>query len=344
MNIFNENGYLDIKQILTVNVPFIFVIGARGVGKTYGALKYVKDEGLRFIYMRRTQSQLDLVNKPEFCPFKSINENDGCSIGSKPLSKYNAGFYHMDKDENGIEHAVGLPLGYSMALSTVSNLRGFDASDVKVLIWDEFIPERHERPIKEEADAFLNAYETMNRNRELKGEKPLQALFLANSNTADNPMFIKLKLVRKVEQMKKTGQMFSILKDRGIALFLISNSPISKAKSETALYKLAGESSFSRMALENEFADLGNSAIKPQPLGEYRAVVNVGELTVYKHKSKACYYVTPTASGCNLKYGTSDLELSRFCKTCYYLIEAYFRDKILFEDSESMFLFEAYIR
>ena len=46
-----------------------------------------------------------------------------------------------------------------MALSTVSNLRGFDMSDCTLLIYDEFIPEPHERPLKNEAAALFNAYE-----------------------------------------------------------------------------------------------------------------------------------------------------------------------------------------
>ena len=56
-----KNGYLNVPYILHYNVPFIFVVGGRGTGKTYGALKYVLESGTPFIYMRRTQSQADIM-------------------------------------------------------------------------------------------------------------------------------------------------------------------------------------------------------------------------------------------------------------------------------------------
>ena len=91
--------------------------------------------------------------------------------------------------------------GYTSALSTFSNLRGFDGSNIKILLYDEFIPERHERLIKNEADAFFNVYETINRNRELQGGPPLIALCLSNSNSLASPIFTALNLVKTLERM-----------------------------------------------------------------------------------------------------------------------------------------------
>jgi hypothetical protein len=51
-------------------------------------------------------------------------------------------FYEPDAEE--MPH----PIGYTCALSTLSNMRGFDASDIQLLICDEFIPEKHERLLK----------------------------------------------------------------------------------------------------------------------------------------------------------------------------------------------------
>ena len=62
MKRFLESGYADIESILSVGVPFIFLIGGRGTGKTYGALKYAVTHKRKIMLMRRTQSQADLIN------------------------------------------------------------------------------------------------------------------------------------------------------------------------------------------------------------------------------------------------------------------------------------------
>ena len=263
MKLYNEDGYLNIETILNTKLNFIFVTGGRGIGKTFGALEYMLTHDKKFVFLRRTQSQVDLINKQEFSPLKPVADYLGMNIVSKPLSKYNVGFYKAVENDNGDIEPVGRCLGYSMALSTISNLRGFDASDVDVLIFDEFQPEKHERPIKNEAQAFFNAYETINRNRELQGRPPLQALCLSNSNDAGNSLYMELKLISKVETMKSKHQIYSLDYNRGIGIFLLDDSPISEKKSETALYKATKGSEFEEMALENEFAEFKSNSIKP---------------------------------------------------------------------------------
>ena len=83
MRLFDENGYLDMGEIIGTGYPFIFIVGGRGIGKTYGALKYVYENDIFFMYMRRTQSQIDLVNKEQFNPFNAINADLGVYVRPK---------------------------------------------------------------------------------------------------------------------------------------------------------------------------------------------------------------------------------------------------------------------
>ena len=73
MQIYDENGYVDIRKILGLNIPFTIVVGGRATGKTYTTLKTVIEDKISFMYMRRLQSQCDLINKQEFSPFKALN-------------------------------------------------------------------------------------------------------------------------------------------------------------------------------------------------------------------------------------------------------------------------------
>lgn len=294
--IYLDNGYLNIEYILKFPVPFIFCVGGRGTGKTYGALKYCLETNTRFLYMRRTQAQADLINRPEFTPFKAVCADTGENILSVPITKYNAGFYRAVQNDDGKLIPEGDPIGYTLALSTVSNLRGFDANDCDLLIYDEFIPEKHERPLKEEGAAFANAYETINRNRELKSKPPLKVLCLANANNIMNPIFTYLKIVDKVNAMYKRGQSITINEKRGYAVVLLVDSPISRQKKETAIYKLTKGTEFYSMSTENDFNIDFTPALAINIL-EYTPLFTVDGIAIYKHKTYPLLYATSHISG-----------------------------------------------
>ena len=333
MRRFLDNGYADIESILSVGVPFIFVIGGRGTGKTYGALKYCIEHKTKIMLMRRTQSQADLINKQEFSPFKAVASDLAVDISVETVNKYSSAFY-LDE----------LCLGYSCALSTVSNLRGFDASDIELLIYDEFIPEKHERTIKNEGSALLNAYETMNRNRELKGDKPLQVLALANAFDIANPIFRDLGLINICEKMKQKGNPVYVNKQRGLCVVMLDGSRISDQKKQTALYKLTENNSFNEMALANDFAYNDDSGIKSQNIKDYKIKCGVGDIYIYKRRSGSKYYITEFKSGSCDYYSGDDVEVSRFLKKYgRSLHAAYMKRNMIFENMLAKSLFEWYI-
>lgn len=324
-------GYIDLRKLLGLGLPWVIVIGGRGTGKTYGALEMVVEDDTRFIFMRRTQSQLDIINKPQFSPFKKLNKDKGWNIGSENLTKNNSAFYHMEEIEGKLK-AAGNPIGYTVALSTVANMRGFDATDVELLIYDEFIGEKHTRPIKYEASALFNAYETINRNRELEGEKPLQILALSNSDDLANPLFMELKLVRKAEEMKKKGQEISIDRKRGIVLVVLSESVISEQKADTALYRVTEGTSFYEMSLGNDFSNEEIGRVKSRGLKEYKPIVTLGEITIYRHKSKKEYYVSTHKTGVCPVFGAGEMERKRFQRQYNWIWSEYMKNNIEFEE------------
>ena len=333
MKLYSENGYVNIPGILSENLPFNFCIGGRATGKTYTSLKTVVEQRIMFMFMRRTQEQANLINKPEFSPFKSLNNDLDWNIKTRKISKYNGGFYDGESP---------LPIGYTCALSTISNIRGFDAQDVELLIYDEFIPERHERPIKNEGAAFLNAYETINRNRELKGFKPLQVLCLANANDLSNPIFLELGLVTKAEKMRSKCQEISIDRKRGIGIFMLNESPISNAKRNTALYKLTTGSDFERMSIDNDFMSMDYTNIVNRPLIEYKPLVSVGEICIYSHKSNGKFYVSQHTIGSPINYSSGETDLARFRRSYSWLWSEYMHKNVEFENILSEILLTKY--
>ena len=60
MNLYTPDGWVDIPAILACGMPFIFCVGGRGTGKTYGALKQARaesDPDNRFLLMRRRNQE-----------------------------------------------------------------------------------------------------------------------------------------------------------------------------------------------------------------------------------------------------------------------------------------------
>lgn len=339
MKIFREDGYLDMGAIMAAGYPFTLVCGGRGTGKTFTALYETINNNIPFMLMRRMQTQVDMINKPEFSPFKALERVFGWHIGLEKISKNNSAIYRQEEVDGDFK-CVGAPIGYTAALATISNMRGFDASDVRRVIFDEFIPEKHERPIKNEADAIYNAYETINRNRELNGEKPLQMVFLANSNRLDNPLFMELRLVTRAERMLKTGQHVWTDDERGIMLVMFNDSPISAKKEHTSLYKLTSGSDYAAMALRNDFNTEDTGSIRNRPLREYNPVVKVGEITVYKHKRDTRkIYVSAHKTGSPPEYGTGDIELGRFIRAYNWVWLDYLENKVEFESIMCELLF-----
>ena len=342
---FDQNGYLDFEYIYDHTLTFSAIVGGRGLGKSFGRLKLMLDRNIKFIYLRRTQTQVDMIKNDDMNPFKALLDvlGDNYAVANKKINKNITACYRAVANADGILEAAGAPIGYLMALSTVANIRGFDASDVDCLIYDEFIGEKHERPIQEEGSAFLNAIETIARNRELRGRKPLKVIMLSNSNMLANPLFIELQLVTECERMLAKGQTMKHLPNRDLSLILLNTTPISQQKAQTSLYKLAGrDSSFSKMALDNEFTKEEMQDIKSLSLREYKPVLSIGEISIYRHKSRNEYYVTGHASGSPAMYDTSAMELKRFRRDAYHLWLAYLRRAVIFESYIYKVLFERY--
>lgn len=333
MSLYLESGYLDIQWLAEQGYPFVFITAGRGTGKTYGSLKYALQREGRFMYLRRTAAQVDMISTTSMSPVREVCEHLGMECKIEALSKHLDGIW-ADDDLRGYLHA----------LSTMANMRGFHDPDLDLIVYDEFIPQAQERRIKNEGDAWLNAYETLNRNRELTGRKPIQALLLSNSNQIVNPLYVEFELVGIVEKMLKRGREIWADDKRGYMLVYPQQSAISAAKGETALYKFAGDSQYREMALSNEFMDWGTDYIKSQPLREYSPVCEVGELAMYAHKSTGRLYFTEHHSGSVRQYPVTEQGLDAFRRRYRWSLMDYMDGKVFFENAMCEALFRYYLK
>lgn len=343
MKLYDESGYVNIEAIYDLQLPFTFIVGSRGSGKTFSSLKMLLEKKIPHILMRRKQTQVDMINRKELSPYKPVAEYLHIDYDIKPIAKGVTGFYFGTYDPDQDKMLTdNEPLGITLALSTIANIRGFSADRAQVCLLDEFIGESQETEIRNEYDCFLNMYETLNRNRELQGKPPLIVMALANSNKADNPIFVGMGLVRVLERMKKNRQEVYINRDRGIGIFLLDSSPIAELKRNTVLYRLNRDSDFNNMAINNNFGFEDLPVIRSHNLKEYKPVVNVGELAIYEHKSNGRYYVTSHFSGTVPAYSSSMTDIKRFKLYYHYLWSLYMAQMMDFEEYINLVLFERY--
>ena len=329
-NIYLENGYCNVGGILDLGMPFTIIIGGRGTGKTYTALKTCRERKLNTLILRRTQQQVDVISRKAMSPWKSVANDEHFDFAVNPASK---GLYEVNEVDN--EGNVICTLSYITALSTISNLRGFDSSDIDIIVYDEFIPESHERPLKRESDALLNAYETINRNRELSGKPPVKLLMMANANRLDSPILMGLGLTNKIEGMIKKHQMYSVLPERGVTIVLLQDSPISEKKAETALYKLVKGTQFADMAISNNFSYSDTSNVISRPLQGFTPLFSFDDVTIYENKAEGTLYCSAHKSGAPKQYTTtSDESLKRLQNDAFFMTLNILANNVEYESYE----------
>lgn len=338
MKLYLSNGYANMPDIIESETPFVLTIGGRGTGKTYGAIKYLLENGILFIYLRRTSAQMELVSKDEFSPVVKIGADIGKSLVCVPLSKYASGVYELGQDGK----PSGKPSCINMALSTIANARSFDASKVKIILYDECIPEKHERAITHEKEAVLNMFESINRNREINGDDPVKLVCLANANNLEAPILDALNCVKTLDHMRKKGQNQRVDKSTGLSIYLLNDSPISAEKRETALYRLTmGSGDFTDMALENAFSKDNYTDIGSRPLAEYVPVAAIGSICLYRHKNNYSWYVSETKSGKPKEFENTLTDRQRFRLYCIKSWKDYFEKKLVFENVTAKVFYRA---
>ena len=334
--IYDSEGWLNWDYLYPECRFIMAVTGPRGTGKTYGLLKYILANNIRFIYMRRLRAQLDQCCSDENSnPFKAVNQDEGRDI--EPQRKRgNVIFYDnedLDEDENP------KAIGYGAALSTVATIRGSDYSDVECIVFDEYISMSTEKPIKGEAGAFLNFLETVNRNRELFGRSPVKVFMLGNANQLMNPYFLEWHFMKTALRMIHGGQMMWRNPDNTRIMVMLLNSPISERKKDTALYKNASDD-FISMAIDNAFRT-DETSIASRPLTDCRHVVSIGSIGIYQLKSTGEHYVSDTINRSNF-YEENEINIIFFRNRFAGLKTLYLYGYMLFENYDCEMLFRAY--
>lgn len=269
-----QSFYWTPQKCLTYGCYLNFIIGVRGVGKTYGtfdwALKRVVKfmEGKRktmpeWVYMRRYESELETIEKvliPLFTQeeylkdYEFKQEKRDFFIRRKPKKVID------EKGKEKLEEEPWVVMGHWLALSTASHFKGTSYQYVEVLIFDEFLYEKADRSkeLKKEVDKFLNVLETIFRMR-----TNWRCFLLGNATTFETIYKYEFNL------MMPYNSNFWRSKKKSILVENCDNPNYVKAKKESPIGLLASGTTYETYAIDNKFVYDTTSYIKRKQ-GNYR--------------------------------------------------------------------------
>lgn len=283
-----DKRYYDIRDDIKAypDAWCYLVWSARGPGKTYSTLRMMIEDKKKFVFLKRTKDDIDLLcaHKKgvsfDLSPFVPLNRDFGWDIKPQKIQKGIAGFYHSNEEGE----PTGAPVGYCVALSAASDVKGFDLSECDFLIFDEFIPKAYEIIKRNEGDALLDIYMTVSRDRIKRGRGELKLICLANATSINNPTFNILDVIDVAADMDLRNTPFVYQEERRILLHKIY-MPDAPDEEKSGIEIAMKGTAWHDMSFSGSFAYDDFSSVKHQRMKNYKPIVSY----IYKKKQVFIY-------------------------------------------------------
>lgn len=224
----DKSLYYDPNKLLSYNRILNFVIGARGIGKSYGFKKHVVNRflkhGKQFIYLRRYKGEL--VKLPQW--FNDIKEE----------------FPDTEFKVKGRQLFINNKLaGWGIPLSAWQSEKSNAYPDVETILYDEFIREKDNSGyLPNEVPALLNFMDTVFRDRE-----NVRCIGMANAVTIVNPFFLYFGLIPNIKKRYNAYE--------SIVIEIPNSEDFSAARRKTKFGALIDGTEYGEMSLDNTFTN-----------------------------------------------------------------------------------------
>ncbi len=224
----DKSLYYDPNKMLSYNRILSFVIGARGLGKTYGMKKYVVKRflkhGKQFVWLRRYKDELKSLPR-WFNDIRGEFPDHELVVKGKQ--------FFID----------GKLAGWGMALSQWQSVKSDAYPDVETLLYDEALREKDNSGyIPNEPQALLNLMDTIFRTRE-----DVRCVCLSNAVTIVNPFFLYFNIVPDVKKRFNAYQ--------SILVEIPDSVDFSAERRKTRFGSLIDGTDYGDMSLDNDFVN-----------------------------------------------------------------------------------------
>lgn len=220
--------YYNPNKLLSYNRLMNFVIGARGIGKSYAfkihPIKRFLKHGEQFVYIRRYKEELRKIQQY----FSDVAHE----------------FPGVEFEVKGREFYInGEQAGFAIPLSQWQKEKSTSYPNVTTIIFDEFIRQKDtSRYLPNEVEALLNLIDTIIRTRD-----NARVICLSNAVTITNPYFIYFKLTPDIERR------FNAYDE--IIVEIPDSADFSEQRKKTKFGKLIKGTNYGDMAMDNEFTE-----------------------------------------------------------------------------------------
>lgn len=238
-----ENIWFDLDKVLSYNALLNFVVGYRGVGKTYGckvwAVNHFLKTGRKFIYLRRFKEE---VNGDDLKDFFIQIQNDPKCRGHEFYVKGRQ--FYID----------GIHCGQALYLTIQQSKKSVTYDDYDTIIFDEFIIEKgYQHYLPKEPTKLYNLMNTVFRHRE-----GCRCICLANAINWANPYFTFYKFT-PMEEGYQLAQKGTVL------LNIYRNEAYQEMVSASRFGQMIEGTAYEEMAYQNAFEDTSDDFLKPRP-------------------------------------------------------------------------------
>lgn len=218
---YNPNKLLSFNRILS------FVIGARGIGKTYGMKKYGINRfikhGEQFIYLKRYKT--DIKGIDQF--FDAV---------SQEFPKH---VFKVKGRELYIDDKLA---GWVMPLSSWQSVKSREFPNVCTILYDEFLLEKSSKQsyMQDEPKALLNFMDTVIRNRD-----NARVICMSNAVSIVNPFFLYFNIVPDINKRYNAYE--------SIVVEIPDSVDFTDERKKTKFGKLISDTDYGAFSLGNEF-------------------------------------------------------------------------------------------
>ena len=293
---FNDGYYHFGKDLADYPQAGMYVVWSRrGPGKTYSFLRYCIDCDFFFIYMKRTNDDVELLCtgssnpdlKADTDPFVPLNRDFGWTIKPKLIQKGIGAFYETDEEGKHF----GAPKGLIVSMSKIKSVKGMDMSKARFICFDEFIPQSTEIVRKKEGEAFADFVMTVVRDKYKRGQR-LQLVLFANAEEISTPLTNAFELVDSMAELSWSGKSHYYDKDRRILLHHITQNeiPLTKEELDSDMFVMMRGTAWAQKAFFGDFANNDFSNVKKLSIKNMSCIHKVH----YKNKN---YYIYRRSDG-----------------------------------------------
>lgn len=246
------SDFYDWNKTLSYDADVTMVVGARGIGKTYGLrLQFIRDYingGYRFVELVRHKNELSDFTSTYF---NRIDENDEFKDYVFRTDARHAFIAKKPKEKD--EKPKWELCGYFGALTMAQQMKKWTFSNVRRILLDEAIIDKrldnYHRYLPNEFGILANILDSVSRERsETEYSKRTRVYLLGNSVDLLNPYFAAYN----INNIPKEG--YSWHKKKTMLLHYVKDAEYSKAKtSETVAGRMLQDTADELIASANEF-------------------------------------------------------------------------------------------